>query len=321
MPRRALVTGCAGFIGSQIVERLADMGYEILGVDALRKAYDVSLKRRHLSDLSVLPRFTFRELAIEEADWSQHLDGVQAVFHCAGQAGVRASWGDRFDVYLRDNVRATQRLLEACVDHPTLERFVFSSSSSVYGNAEELPVTEKALPQPVSPYGVTKLGAEHLCTLYAKTSGVPTISLRYFTVYGPRQRPDMAFHILCKALIEDSGFTLLGDGEQTRDFTYVSDIVEANIRAMQTTEASGVFNIAGGSRVSLNEVIGTFEEIAGKKVRIERKESARGDARHTWADAGRAQDELGYRPTVSLAEGLAREYEWASELYATEVRE
>ncbi len=314
----ALVTGCAGFIGSRLTERLVGLGYSVLGVDALRDAYDVSFKRQNLDTLEALPGFRFMQIELESADLPKLLKDVRMVFHLAGQAGVRASWGNHFQVYLRDNVMATQCLLEACVNHPTLERFVFSSSSSVYGNAEQLPVTEDVLPQPVSPYGVTKLGAEHLCTLYQKAYSVPTVSLRYFTVYGPCQRPDMAFHILFKSLLTNTPFVLFGDGEQTRDFTFVSDIVEANILAMQARDTSGVFNIAGGSRVSLNEVIKAVEHISGRKVILDRRDHARGDARHTWADTHKAQKQLGYKPQVALQDGLAMEYEWATRLYGVE---
>lgn len=313
-PLRVLVTGCAGFIGSQLAERLLSQGHSVVGVDAFRDTYDQVFKERNVASLKAIPDFQFKKMELDRDDLTELLDGVQAIFHTAGQAGVRGSWGSQFETYLRDNTLATQRLLEGCVEHPALKRFIFSSSSSVYGNSQSLPVTEQALPGPISPYGVTKLAAEHLCTLYAETSGVPTVSLRYFTVYGPRQRPDMAFHLLCKALLRGTPFHVLGDGEQTRDFTFVTDIVQANLLALESDEPGGVYNIAGGSRVSLNEVIETLESIAGEKAVIVRQERARGDARHTWADTSHAESGLGYKPTVGLREGLAAELEWMASL-------
>jgi len=234
-----VVTGCAGFIGSTLTEALLAMGCAVTGVDCLTDYYDVSLKRENMAGFLEDDRFTFVEADLQELDAVGLLQGKVACFHLAAQAGVRASWGDYFQEYLGRNVMATQRLLEACLHESvrnTLVRFVYSSSSSVYGNQPSLPVTEQALPQPRSPYGVTKMAAEHLCVLYAMNFGVPTSSLRYFTVYGPRQRPDMAFRKFIEAALDGRAFEVYGDGSQTRDFTYVADAVRSNLLAVAAAE-------------------------------------------------------------------------------------
>ena len=224
---KALVTGAAGFIGSTLSARLLADGWDVTGIDALTPYYDPALKRANLERLG--GAFTFVQEDLRTADLDALLDGVDVVFHEAGQPGVRASWGDEFGIYLDANVAATQALLEAAKRAPGLQRLVYASSSSVYGDAARFPVLEVDLPQPVSPYGVTKLAAEHLCSLYASNFGVPTVSLRYFTVFGPRQRPDMAFTRFLTAVRDDRPITLYGTGEQIRDFTYVDDVVEANV--------------------------------------------------------------------------------------------
>ena len=230
--------------------------------------------------------------------------------HNAGQAGVRPSWGRHFEEYVSRNILATQTLLEACAQ-AQLARFVFASSSSVYGDAEKFPTSEDEMPRPVSPYGVTKLAAEHLCFLYAKQFRVPVLALRYFTVYGPRQRPDMAFRIFIRALLHDQPLRILGDGEQTREFTYVGDIVAANLLALHAADGDGrVYNIGGGSRVTLNAAVELLGEVVGTRVRVEYNPRAAGDHRHGAADISRAQRELNYHPRVSLTEGLRRQVEW-----------
>jgi nucleoside-diphosphate-sugar epimerase len=245
-----------------------------------------------------------------QADLGPLVAAADFIFHQAGQPGVRASWGKEFDVYLECNVRATQRLLEAVRGSPRLRRLVFASSSSVYGQAQDLPLREDSLPQPFSPYGVTKLAAEHLCLLYHANYGVPTVALRYFTVYGPRQRPDMGFHRFIQAALQDRPIVVYGDGEQTRDFTYVADAVEANWLALSPAANGRVFNIGGGSRSSVNQVLATLEAILGRPIRREVRPPQPGDVRHTWADTTRARELLGFSPRVSLREGLARQVEW-----------
>lgn len=313
---KCLVTGVAGFVGSHLAERLLADGHEVVGVDVFTDYYAREFKERNLRGLKDRAGFTFLEADLNNLDLAALLAETEWVFHQAGQAGVRASWGRDFAIYTACNITATQQLLEAATRAPHLKRLVYASSSSIYGNARALPVTEQTLPQPVSPYGVTKLAAEHLCNLYWHNYRVPTVSLRYFTVYGPRQRPDMGFHKLIKAILLDQEFTLFDDGYQTRDFTYIADIVEANVQAAQAPDVAGeVFNIAGGSRVTMREVIAQIEELVGKKARIRHEPPAKGDVRDTFADTSHAHKLLGYHPRVSLREGLAAEIAFLRELY------
>ncbi len=313
---RCLVTGVAGFVGSHLAERLLADGHEVCGVDAFVDYYARHIKEKNLEISRSSNRFTFVEGDLLEVDLPTLLDGVDWVFHQAAQAGVRASWGREFSRYVDCNVRATQRLLESLVHVKSLRRFVYASSSSVYGDTTALPVTEDVTPRPISPYGVTKLAAEHLCTLYHHNFGVPTVSLRYFTVYGPRQRPDMAFHRFCKAIIGSEPVRIFDDGHQTRDFTYISDIVEANIQAALRDAAVGqVMNIAGGSRVTLHDVIHLLQEIHGSPLHVEFGEKQRGDVRHTFADTGHAEQVMGYSPRISLWQGLANEFKYVVSLY------
>ncbi len=249
------------------------------------------------------------------ADLLPVLQGVDHVFHHAAEPGVRRSWGDGFQAYADNNVVATQRLLEAARS-VSLRRFVFASSSSVYGEAAEIPVRETTLPWPISPYGVTKLAAEHLCVLYAHNFGIPTVSLRYFTVYGPRQRPDMGFSRFIRAILGDSELTLYGDGEQTRDFTFIDDIVRASVSAAQCDLGprwGQVYNVGGGSRASINTVISLLEAISGRSAKVVRLPCQPGDARHTFADCSSAQAGLGYSPEWSLEYGLEAQMKWQSE--------
>jgi UDP-glucose 4-epimerase len=311
MTKRALVTGAAGFIGSHLSERLVADGWQVTGVDCFTDYYARAIKEHNLSALRNDARFHFVETDLATADLDPLLRDTDVIFHQAGQAGVRASWGADFEIYTHNNVLATQRLLEA-VQGSRLQRFVYASSSSIYGDAEDLPVTETSLPRPVSPYGVTKLAAEHLCQLYHTNFQVPTVSLRYFTVYGPRQRPDMAFHKFIRAMLRDESLPLYGDGEQTRDFTFIRDAVQANILAADAPPGS-IFNIGGGSRVTINQVIGTLEELVGRRANVERQGKQAGDVRHTWADTTAAQEVMGFAPQVALHEGLAAEVTWLRE--------
>jgi len=241
------------------------------------------------------------------------LGEVEVVIHLAAQAGVRASWGAEFTHYTHHNILATQALLEAAKE-VGLGRLVYASSSSVYGDTDDLPMREEGRCRPVSPYGVTKLAAEHLCSLYHHNFGLDTVSLRYFTVYGPRQRPDMAFHRFIKALLTGGEIRLFGDGSQSRDFTYVDDIVEATLGAATTPQArGGVFNLGGGARVSVNQVIAWLEEITGRRATVRRLEVAKGDVRQTEADTSRARRVLGFRPRYDLKRGLAREVTWVED--------
>jgi UDP-glucose 4-epimerase len=307
---KALVTGAAGFIGSTLSERLTADGADVVGLDCFTDYYPRPMKERNLATLRTNPRFTFVESTIQDADLTGVLAGCTHVFHLAAQAGVRKSWGRDFGVYTINNVDATQVLLEAVAAARHIERVVYASSSSVYGDLVAMPMREDALPQPVSPYGVTKLAAEQLCYLYYINHQVPTVSLRYFTVYGPRQRPDMGFHKFLRAAIRREPMSLFGDGEQTRDFTYVHDAVSATIAAATRGVPGRVYNIGGGSRVSMNHVLEVIERVAGRQLTVNRDDAQKGDMRHTYADTSRAHADLGYAPTVGLEAGLAAEYQW-----------
>jgi nucleoside-diphosphate-sugar epimerase len=306
---KALVTGVAGFIGSHLAERLIADGAEVVGVDCFTAYYPRAEKERNLSSLREASGFRLVETALADADLGRLLDGVTHVFHLAAQAGVRKSWGREFHVYTVNNVEATQVLLEACIGRP-IERIVYASSSSVYGDDVELPMREDARPQPVSPYGVTKLAAEQLCHLYHVSYGLPTVSLRYFTVYGPRQRPDMAFRRFLEAAMRGQTVPQYGDGRQTRDFTFVSDAVAATVAAAERGIAGGVYNIGGGSRVEILDVFELIRRIAGRPIRVERIEAQKGDMRDTYADTSRARADLGFVPTVTLEEGLQAQLAW-----------
>lgn len=306
----SLVTGAAGFIGSHLCERLLQAGHRVVGLDAFTDYYPRSVKEANLATLRTRPDLRFLEVDLVRADLAPVVAEADFIFHQAGQPGVRASWGKDFDVYVEDNIRATQRLLEAARGSTRLQRLVFASSSSVYGEARDLPLREESPTRPYSPYGVTKLAAEHLCALYHSNHGLPTVALRYFTVYGPRQRPDMGFHKFIRAALSDRPIVLYGDGEQTRDFTYVADAVEANWLALAPRAVGEVFNVGGGSRCSVNQVLASLEEILGRPIRRDHRPTQPGDVRHTWADTTRAREVLGFSPRVSLREGLARQVEW-----------
>jgi nucleoside-diphosphate-sugar epimerase len=308
---KALVTGAAGFIGSHLTTALLDRGAEVVGIDCFSDYYPRAIKEANLRDATGRRGFRLVEARIQDADLPSLLAGVSHVFHLAAQAGVRKSWGRDFRVYTENNVDATQQLLEACVGKD-LSRFVYASSSSLYGDRGELPMREDALPQPVSPYGVTKLAAEQLCYLYFANHAVPTTSVRYFTVYGPRQRPDMAFNRFIKSALAGSAIALYGDGRQTRDFTYVDDAVAATIAAGDAGVAGRAYNIGGGSRVTVNHVIEVIGRIMGKAVDVRREPAQKGDMRDTYADTSLARADLGFEPRVPLAEGIEAEYRWLS---------
>lgn len=302
---KALVTGCAGFIGSHLTERLLGDGYEVIGLDCFSPYYPRPVKEGNVRQALTHPRFKLLETDILKTD---DFPRVDYVFHQAAQPGVRMSWGKEFQVYVDNNVMATQRLLEHYTRNG-MRMMVFASSSSVYGDAA-LPMREDCMLRPLSPYGVTKLAAESLCCLYHTNYGTPVISLRYFTVYGPRQRPDMALHKLVQAVLRNREFSVYGDGQQTRDLTYVSDVVEANVLAMSTALPGEVVNIGGGSRITLNELISRTQEVVGKKALIRYAEEQKGDARDTLADVSKAQRLLGWSPGVGIDQGLTRYVDW-----------
>ncbi len=312
---KCLVTGCAGFVGSHLSEALLARGDDVLGIDSFVPFYDLALKRQNLAGLLTHPRFRFAEIDLARDDLHPLLGDVDVVFHIAGQPGVRDSWGEKFAGYTRNNILATERLLHASAD-AGLKRFVFAGSSSVYGDSPAMPWHEDVCPQPRSPYAITKLAAEHLCRSYHLDFGVPTVVVRFFTVYGPRQRPDMAFHKFLKAALREEPIPLYGNGQQTRDFTYVSDIVAGTLAAAEAPDAvGGVFNLGGGSRIILLDLLEMLTDVVGKPVTIQRLGRQAGDVRHTWADITRSQQVLDYRPQISLEEGLRAEYAWIKKLY------
>ncbi len=310
---RALVTGCAGFIGSSLTDRLLADGVTVTGVDCFTDYYDPSLKRANIAGALRHPGFTLVELDLGAADLAR-LPEVDVVFHQAAQAGVRASWGAEFATYVHHNVLATQRLLER-YRGVALERFVYASSSSVYGDAERYPTDEGMLPHPFSPYGVTKLAGEHLTLLYGRNFGMPVSALRYFTVYGPRQRPDMAFHRFCRAILTGGSVAVYGDGRQSRDFTFIDDAVEANLRAWRRSAPQGVYNVGGGSQVELLDAIRILERALGVPAKLEYQPRQPGDPLRTRADASRMESELGFTPRTGIEAGLAAEAAWARGLY------
>lgn len=308
----AVVTGAAGFIGSATARALLDDGWRVTGVDCFTDYYDVAQKRANLASLEGHDRFTFREEDLAVCDVDAVVADADVIIHMAGQPGVRASWGASFAPYLEMNVLVTQRLLEAA-RAASVDRFVYASSSSVYGQAERYPTQETDLPAPVSPYGVTKLAGEHLACLYAANFGVPTVSLRYFTVFGPGQRPDMAMHKLIRCALTGTAFPLYGDGSAVRDFTFIDDVVAANVRAATRSglEPGTVLNIGGGSDgITMREVIDIVTHAAGAAPRLERHPAMPGDPMRTGAVTSRARDILGWAPATDVAQGIAQQVSW-----------
>lgn len=308
-PDRIVVTGAAGFIGSHLCERLLDEGHTVIGIDSFSDYYERSRKQQNLSAVTDNPNFALEELDLVDADLSKVLAGADVIFHLAGQPGVRPSWGSPFDRYVHDNIVATQRLLEA-LRGAELRRFVFASTSSVYGDAERYPTKENRLPRPMSPYGMTKLAAEHLTFVYMRNLGLPVTAVRYFTVYGPRQRPDMALFRFMKALVEGKSIEVFGDGEQTREFTYVTDAVDGTLKAASANVAGEVLNLGGGSRVTINRVLEMLEDITQLKAERRYLPAAPGDPRHTGASITLAREKLAWEPRVGLRQGLAGQWQW-----------
>jgi UDP-glucose 4-epimerase len=306
---KVVVTGAAGFIGSHLTERLLEEGHQVTGIDAFLDYYPRQIKDANLRGARESKAFRLVEGRLQDLDLPGLLEGAGQVYHLAAQAGVRSSWGDDFRIYTDNNVLATQRLLEAAVAAGT-PRMVMASSSSVYGDSTELPLRETTACLPVSPYGVTKLAGEHLARLYGRLHGVPVVSLRYFTVYGPRQRPDMAFHRFLKAARDGEPITLFGDGEQTRDFTFVADVIAATRAAADSGRPGCVYNVGGGERISLNRVLELIRQVTGRPLRVERGAAQKGDMRDTFADTTAAAADLGFRSSMSLRDGLVREWSW-----------
>jgi nucleoside-diphosphate-sugar epimerase len=306
---KSFVTGVAGFIGSHLAERLLATGHDVVGIDNFLDNYPHPFKEKNLSGLTGHRNFTFVGDDLLECDLKNLLKDVSHVFHLAGQPGVRSSWGKEFARYTENNIRATQLLLETAKDL-RLDKFVYASTSSVYGDTDDLPMREEGGTRPISPYGATKLAAEHLCHLYWKAFGVPTVSLRFFTVYGPRQRPDMFFHIFMRALLGGDEVPLYDDGEQTRDFTFCADIVDGTLAAAFYPGQGEVFNLGGGSEVSVLNAIALVEKISGRKANLKQFDRQKGDVRHTQARLERAKSKLGYAPRVGLEQGLTEQWDW-----------
>jgi UDP-glucuronate 4-epimerase len=298
---RYVVTGAAGFIGSHLVEALLARGHDVQGVDSFTDYYDAALKEENAAGFDVA--------RIDLAEQNLELEGMDGVFHLAGQPGVR-SFGEVFEDYVRHNLLATRRVFETAAAAGV--RVVFASSSSIYGDAERYPTSEDSVPHPISPYGITKLGCEQLAAAYAKGFGLDAVTLRYFTFYGPRQRPDMAFARIVAALARGESFELYGDGLHSRAFTYVADGLEATIAAMENAPPGSVYNVGGGAEATLRDAIAVLERISGRRLDVVERPAAAGDVRRTAPDTGRIERDLGWRATTPLEDGLQVQWEWAS---------
>lgn len=298
------MTGCGGFIGSTLVDALLENGDAVVGIDAFADSYPRAHKEAAISGARTFARFSLHEADLTDpaVPLAELASGVEGIFHCAAQPGVRASWGSSFQIYAANNVMATQRLFEVATQLGV--RVVFASSSSIYGNAEAYPTAEDVVPQPVSPYGVTKLACEHLAAAYAANFDLDVVSLRYFTVYGPRQRPDMAFSRVVAALLDGKAFAVFGDGRQSRDFTFIDDVVAATLLAMRRAPGGAIYNVGGGSEATLSDVIDTLIELSGRELDVQFQDAAAGDVRRTLADTRRIRDQIGWVPEVPLRSGL-----------------
>ncbi len=310
-----LVTGAAGFIGSHLCQRLLKEGFSVIGIDSFNDTYSRWIKDKNILPFKNHGLFQLISGNLNDIGLSSLLPDVDYVFHIAAQAGVRSSWGNNFSVYTENNISATQKLLEAA-KNSHLKKLIYASSSSVYGLCPELPMTESSPLLPYSPYGVTKLAAENLCQLYFENYSVPTVSLRFFTVYGPGQRPDMAFHKFLKAIDENKPIHLYGDGTQTRDFTYIDDIIDANVHSLEKGKAGEIYNVGGGNRKEMNTLFPLLERITGKKVIIQQSNPQHGDVFHTYADINKAKKDLDFSPQITLEDGLINEWEWIQDLYS-----
>lgn len=312
--KKALVTGVAGFIGSHLAQMLLARSYQVVGLDSLTPYYSPSMKRANIAPLLCKKGFAFMERDILDLERDGLPPDLTHIYHLAAQPGVRSSWGSGFGIYLKNNVLATQRLLELSISYP-LKKFAYASSSSVYGESGSLPLREDGRTSPVSPYGLTKLAGEGLCRLYYENYGIPTLSLRYFTVYGPRQRPDMAIYRFIKAILRGEKVTIYGDGEQRRDFTFISDVVEGTIKAGESGIVGEALNVGRGSMISINDTLKIIEKICGRRPEVVYDNVQRGDVKDTLADISQIQRELDYKPKVKVENGLEEEIEWMRSIY------
>ncbi|MBA4496535.1 NAD-dependent epimerase/dehydratase family protein [Paenactinomyces guangxiensis] len=310
---KVLVTGCSGFIGSSLCHFLLQCGYHVIGIDIFKPNYDRWIKERNLEHLKQFNRFRFLESDLAKCQFKPFIQDVDYIFHLAAIPGVRTSWGANFKEYVENNILTTQTLLDT-VQNSSVKKIVYASSSSVYGGMTG-PTDEQQIPQPISPYGVTKLSAEHLCQLYVRNFQVPVVSLRYFTVFGPRQRPDMAFHKMIYRILQERPITIFGDGEQSRDFTFIEDVVAANLAAIESSHIGEIFNIGGMSRLSINEVIQIIEKYTGKKAKRQHLPEQPGDPKHTWANITKAKSMLNYNPQFDLEKGIYLQIQDIKNLY------
>jgi len=306
---KSVVTGVAGFIGSHLAEELVQKEHQVVGIDSFTEFYPRQMKENNLFTLQNKKEFRLVEGRLQDLNLGQVLSGADYIFHLAAQAGVRTSWGANFTDYVDNNIVATQALLELC-KKLRLKKLVYASSSSVYGEVDELPMREDTKLSPISPYGVTKLAAEQLSSVYHRNYHIPIVTLRYFTVYGPRQRSAMGFHRFLRAAISGEAIVVYEDGSQTRDFTYISDAVRATVAAAEKGKAGKVYNVGGGNRVSLKETLGLIEQVVGEKLKVKWDDFHRGDMHHTYADTTRAQRELHFVPQVELEVGIKQQYQW-----------
>lgn len=310
-----IVTGCAGFIGSNLSERLISLKHNVIGIDCFTPYYSRSIKQHNLKSLISSSKFHLIDKDIGKFTSRDIPDNIDIVFHLSAQPGVRLSWGTSFNEYIYNNIFVTQHLLEIFKKYSKLKKIIYASSSSIYGDALKLPVNESALPCPVSPYGVTKLAGENLCFTYYKNYGIPVVILRYFTVYGPGQRPDMAIHKFINAIFNNEEIIIYGSGEQTRDFTYVEDIVNANILAMEKKCDGEIVNIGGGTRIKIEGLLEILREVTGKKIKVKYTSTQKGDVKNTYADISKAKKILSYNPKVPIKEGIKAQIEWMKHFY------
>lgn len=307
---KILVTGCAGFIGSHLCERLIKENHSVIGIDNFSKYYDRKIKENNIKDLLKRKKFSFFEVDILSKDFNKHLKNIDAIYHSAAQAGVRSSWGTQFNEYVKNNIIVTQKILEKIKENKGIKILVYASSSSIYENSPDFPFKEDSPKIPISPYGVTKLAAENLCHLYYKEFSVPVVSLRYFTVYGPRQRPDMGFNKFIRAILSNKEILIYGDGSQSRDFTYIDDIVSANIAVLSKNVIGEAFNIGGGNRITIKRVLNHLEEISKRKINLKFEKRQKGDVEHTAAEITKAKKLLCYSPKTKITDGLTKMYNW-----------
>ncbi len=316
------VTGAAGFIGSTLTENLLKIGHNVKGIDSFTNYYSVKIKEKNIENCLKNPNFSLIREDLETVNLSEIFQNSEYIFHLAAQPGVRKSWGKDFDIYNQNNIIITQKILESLKNNSILKKFVIASSSSVYGTQFGMMNEEESLTRPVSPYGVTKLAAENLTNLYHQNYGIPTIALRYFTVYGPRQRPDMAFTRFLYSIIKNKEFSIYGDGEQTRDFTYIDDIVSGTIAAATSNSVGEILNLGGGSVIPLKKIIEIIKDMTGKDLKIKFGNEQKGDVKHTNADISKSKNLIGYKPKTDIKTGLKLQFDYIKNnhiLYDSEI--